>query len=212
MARAALLNVMVDAARKAGRSLTRDFGEVENLQVSHKGPADFVSAADRKAEQILRTELLNARPTWGFLGEESGARGHCDNCRRRLVWLRTPHALARAARGAVARRVVRLLASHDANADADKATPAGQAAPPVAADDAQILTLDQARRFARLKELRAQIARRSRVAPSQIADDAALAAMARLDDPGQAALARGDELDAAATEFRRALTAESWKG
>ncbi len=72
MARSALLNVMVDAVRKAGRSLVRDFGEVENLQVSHKGPADYVSAADRKAEQILRDELSRVRPGYGFLLEESG--------------------------------------------------------------------------------------------------------------------------------------------
>jgi len=85
MARSALLNVMVDAARKAGRSLTRDFGEVENLQVSHKGPADFVSAADRKAEKILREELLKARPTWSFLGEEGGATEGSDAEHRWIV-------------------------------------------------------------------------------------------------------------------------------
>ena len=72
MARSALLNVMVDAVRKAARSLVRDFGEVENRQVSHQGPADFVSAADRKAEAILREELSRVRPTYGFLLEEGG--------------------------------------------------------------------------------------------------------------------------------------------
>jgi myo-inositol-1(or 4)-monophosphatase len=72
MLRSALLNVMGAAALKAGRSLKRDFGEVEHLQVSLKGPADFVSAADRKAEQILKTELLKARPGYGFIGEEGG--------------------------------------------------------------------------------------------------------------------------------------------
>jgi myo-inositol-1(or 4)-monophosphatase len=72
MLRSALLNVMVGAALKAGRSLKRDFGEVENLQVSVKGPGDFVSAADRKAEQIVKTELLKARPGYGFVGEEGG--------------------------------------------------------------------------------------------------------------------------------------------
>lgn len=61
---------MEAAARKAGRSLTRDFGEVENLQVSKKGPADFVSAADRKADEILRNELRKGRPSAGFLTEE----------------------------------------------------------------------------------------------------------------------------------------------
>ena len=72
MARSALLNVMVQAAMKAGRSLTRDFGEVQNLQVSMKGPADFVSNADRKAEEIVFQELARARPDWGFLMEERG--------------------------------------------------------------------------------------------------------------------------------------------
>jgi myo-inositol-1(or 4)-monophosphatase len=68
--RSALLNVMVNAATKAGRNLAKDFGEVENLQVSVKGPADFVSNADRRAEQIVFEELQKARPTYGFLGEE----------------------------------------------------------------------------------------------------------------------------------------------
>ncbi len=72
MARSAILNVMVSAAMKAGRSLARDFGEVENLQVSVKGPGDFVSQADRKAEHLLRTELHKARPGYSFLGEETG--------------------------------------------------------------------------------------------------------------------------------------------
>lgn len=57
---------------KAGRSLVRDFGEVENLQVSRKGPGDFVSAADRKAEDIIKAELTKARPTFGLVMEESG--------------------------------------------------------------------------------------------------------------------------------------------
>jgi myo-inositol-1(or 4)-monophosphatase len=70
MARSAILNVMVSAALRAGRSLTKDFGEVENLQVSRKGPADFVSNADKRAEEILFNELGKARPTYGFLGEE----------------------------------------------------------------------------------------------------------------------------------------------
>jgi len=68
--RSALLNVMVQAATKAGRSLAKDFGEVENLQVSVKGPADFVSNADKRAEEIVFNELQKARPTYSFLGEE----------------------------------------------------------------------------------------------------------------------------------------------
>jgi myo-inositol-1(or 4)-monophosphatase len=70
--RSANINVMDQAARKAARHLIRDFGEVEQLQVSIKGPGDFVSAADRKAEKILRDELSRARPNFGFLLEESG--------------------------------------------------------------------------------------------------------------------------------------------
>ena len=62
MARSAILNVMVAAAMKAARGLNRDFGEVENLQVSRKGPADFVSAADHRAEEVIRAELAKARP------------------------------------------------------------------------------------------------------------------------------------------------------
>src|SRR6266853_771973 len=61
MLQSALLNVMVAAARKAARTLKRDFGEVEHLQVSLKGPANFVTAADRRAEEILRAELSKAR-------------------------------------------------------------------------------------------------------------------------------------------------------
>jgi myo-inositol-1(or 4)-monophosphatase len=72
MIRSALMNVMTAAAQKAGRGLRRDFGEVENLQVSVKGPGDFVSAADRKAEKILFDELSKARPGYGFVLEESG--------------------------------------------------------------------------------------------------------------------------------------------
>jgi myo-inositol-1(or 4)-monophosphatase len=73
--RSAIINVMGAAALKAARGLIRDFGEVEQLQVSVKGPADFVSNADLKAEQTLRGELARARPSFGFLMEESGELG-----------------------------------------------------------------------------------------------------------------------------------------
>ncbi|WP_048645020.1 inositol monophosphatase family protein [Nitratireductor soli] len=72
MARSAIINVMVQTAMKAGRSLVRDFGEVQNLQVSLKGPGDYVSQADRKAEEIIYSELSRARPGYSFLMEESG--------------------------------------------------------------------------------------------------------------------------------------------
>ena len=67
-----LLTVMDRAARKAGAKLRRDFSEVQHLQVSRKGPADFVSKADQRAERTLYDELLHARPDWGFLLEETG--------------------------------------------------------------------------------------------------------------------------------------------
>jgi myo-inositol-1(or 4)-monophosphatase len=85
MARSALLNVMVQAALKAGKSLSRDFGEVQNLQVSLKGPGDYVSQADRKAEKIVKEELLKARPTYGFLGEESDEIKGTDGAHRWIV-------------------------------------------------------------------------------------------------------------------------------
>lgn len=72
MPASALMNVMMTAARKAGRSLNRDFGEVEQLQVSVKGPANFVSAADHRAEDIIFNELSRARPDYQFLMEERG--------------------------------------------------------------------------------------------------------------------------------------------
>ncbi|MES2894771.1 MAG: inositol monophosphatase family protein [Pseudomonadota bacterium] len=68
----ALLKVMTDAARKAARGLNRDFGELSELQVAKKAPADFVSAADLKAEQTIFEVLQHARPGYGFLGEERG--------------------------------------------------------------------------------------------------------------------------------------------
>jgi myo-inositol-1(or 4)-monophosphatase len=74
MLHSALMNVMVKAARRAGRSLKRDFGEVENLQVSLKGPANFVTLADKRAEEMLYTDLSKARPGYGFVGEEGGIR------------------------------------------------------------------------------------------------------------------------------------------
>ena len=85
MLRSALLNVMIQAARKAGRTLKRDFGEVEHLQVSLKGPANFVTAADRRAEKILHEELTKARPGYGFLGEEGGAREGADKTHTWIV-------------------------------------------------------------------------------------------------------------------------------
>ena len=85
MANSANMNVMIKAARMAGRSLLKDFGEVENLQVGTKGPGDFVSKADIQAEEIIREELMEARPTYGWLGEESGFTEGTDPTRRWIV-------------------------------------------------------------------------------------------------------------------------------
>ena len=79
------LNLMIKAARKAGRSLVKDFREVENLQVSTKGPGDFVSKADREAERIIKEELMGGRPTYGWLGEETGEDEGADPTRRWIV-------------------------------------------------------------------------------------------------------------------------------
>lgn len=85
MLHSALLNVMIAAARKAARGLKRDFGEVEKLQVSLKGPANFVTAADRRAEETLYQELTKARPGYGFLGEEGGKREGPDKTNTWIV-------------------------------------------------------------------------------------------------------------------------------
>ena len=79
------LNVMVAAARKAGRPLIRDFGELENLQISMKGPADFVTTADKRTEGILIEELTKARPGYGFLGEEGGVVEGKDKTHRFII-------------------------------------------------------------------------------------------------------------------------------
>ncbi len=79
------LNVMIKAARKAGRSLVKDFREVENLQVSSKSAGDFVSRADIAAEKIIRDDLTEARPNYGWLGEESDPVDGKDPTRRWIV-------------------------------------------------------------------------------------------------------------------------------
>lgn len=83
--RSANITVMIAAARKAGRALIRDFNEVEHLQVSLKGPANFVSAADKRAEDILYNELSKARPAFGFLMEERGEVKGTDGQHRFII-------------------------------------------------------------------------------------------------------------------------------
>jgi myo-inositol-1(or 4)-monophosphatase len=83
----ALLQVMMDAVRKTGRPMMRDFGEVAQLQVSRKGPADFVTAADVRAEQTLFELLTKARPGYGFLGEE---RGMIEGTDKTHTWIVDP--------------------------------------------------------------------------------------------------------------------------
>ena len=79
------LNIMIKAARRAARGLIRDFGEVENLQVSSKSAGDFVSRADIQSEKLIREELTTARPNYGWLGEETGAAEGKDPTRRWIV-------------------------------------------------------------------------------------------------------------------------------
>ena len=85
MQHSALINVMVKAALRAGRSLKRDLGEIEHLQVSLKGPANFVSLADKRAEEMLYTDLAKARPGYGFIGEEGGQREGSDKSHTWIV-------------------------------------------------------------------------------------------------------------------------------
>jgi myo-inositol-1(or 4)-monophosphatase len=85
MLHSALINVMVKAARRAGRSLKRDLGEVEHLQVSLKGPANFVTKADQRAEEMLYDDLSKARQGYGFIGEEGGAREGADKSHTWIV-------------------------------------------------------------------------------------------------------------------------------
>ncbi|MDP6341925.1 MAG: inositol monophosphatase family protein [Alphaproteobacteria bacterium] len=80
-----VVNVMQSAARKVARGLVRDFGEIENLQVSRKGPGDFVTNADTRVDRKLRELLSQARPKFGFLTEEGGAQAGEDGGRRWIV-------------------------------------------------------------------------------------------------------------------------------
>ena len=85
MLHSALINVMVKAARRAGRNLKRDLGEVEHLQVSLKGPANFVTKADKRSEEMLYDDLSKARPGYGFIGEEGGSREGADKSHTWIV-------------------------------------------------------------------------------------------------------------------------------
>ncbi|MFT5743477.1 MAG: myo-inositol-1(or 4)-monophosphatase [Paracoccaceae bacterium] len=85
MAGSANLNVMMKIARKAGRTLLKDFGEVENLQMSAKGPADFVTRAERESESVIREALIEARPTYGYLGAAGSEIDGEDPTRRWIV-------------------------------------------------------------------------------------------------------------------------------
>ncbi|MBQ0804946.1 MULTISPECIES: inositol monophosphatase family protein [unclassified Sulfitobacter] len=85
MVGSANLNIMIKAARRAGRGLVKDFREVENLQVSMKGAGDFVSRADIQAEKTIKEELMGARPTYGWLAEEGGGDEGQDPTRRWIV-------------------------------------------------------------------------------------------------------------------------------
>src|SRR2546421_9601913 len=85
MLHSAVINVMVKAARRAGRSLKRDLGEIENMQVARRAPANFVTLADKRAEEMLYTDLSKARPGYGFVGEEGGTREGADKSHTWIV-------------------------------------------------------------------------------------------------------------------------------
>ena len=85
MATSPNLTVMIDAVRKAARGVQRDFGELAHLQVSQKGPGDYVTAADKKCEKVLRDLLSKARPSYGFLMEETGEVKGSDPDHRFLI-------------------------------------------------------------------------------------------------------------------------------
>src|ERR1700681_931684 len=85
MHHSATLNVMIAAARKAARALKRDFGELEKLQLSLKGPGNFVTMADCRAEEMLHSDLTQARPGYGFIGEEGGTREGDDKSHTWIV-------------------------------------------------------------------------------------------------------------------------------
>ena len=79
------MNLIFKACMKASKSLIRDFGEIENLQVSSKGPGDFVSSADKRTEKILIDELLRAHPDYGILTEESGVLNKSNTQKRWII-------------------------------------------------------------------------------------------------------------------------------
>ena len=79
------MNVIYNACMKASKSMIRDFGEIEKLQVSAKGPGDFVTNADKRAEKIIIEELLKAHPDYGILGEESGAINQNNKTNRWII-------------------------------------------------------------------------------------------------------------------------------
>ena len=81
------LNIMIKACEKASKVLIRDFGEIENLQVSKKGPTDFVTNSDLRTEKIIIQELKKARPNYSFLSEEGGVEENKD---KKNIWIIDP--------------------------------------------------------------------------------------------------------------------------
>ena len=81
------LNIMIKASEKASKIIIRDFGEIENLQVSKKGPTDFVTNSDLKVERIIVDELKKARPNFSFITEENGTENNKDN---KNTWIIDP--------------------------------------------------------------------------------------------------------------------------
>ncbi|MCB1540007.1 MAG: RecQ family zinc-binding domain-containing protein, partial [Rhodoblastus sp.] len=178
------------------------------------GARDMDISQDARADELAaigdfaRGFDCRWRVVLAYLGEAANACGACDNCRRHRLWLRGPHRLARSACDALVGRVARLFDAQTIPAETDADPPAAEAVSVlVDASDDTALTVAQARRLARLKAARMRIARRTRVAPAQIADETALTALARLDPSELAPRAREvvDTNDAAVLDLLKAL-------
>ena len=180
------------------------------------GAAQRDLASDARADELAAVNDFARgfdcrwRTVLHYLGERAETCGSCDNCRRRMVWLRKPQALARAARGVFTQRVSRLFTGRAVEAEPDESFSV-ELAHVARVDDGAELTVEQARRLARFKALRTQVARRSRMAPAQVAADATLVTLARLDPSDFSARARDivDAADPAVALLLRTLETET---
>lgn len=182
---------------------------------AHGAPGGDISSDARADELAAINDFARGfdcrwRAVLRYLGEDARACGACDNCRRRLLWLSKPQALLRTTREVLSLRVSRLFGSHATDSAAEETVPETSSVEAANIGDEDVLTVEQARRLARFRAVRAQVARRSRVAPAQIAGEATLVALARLDPAEFVLRAREivDPDDPAVSLLLRALTSE----